>query len=97
MYISNNIKLLEFYTSSKQYTKSFNLFELVNDLAIINQSTNCNVYVDGVLLVPGQQFSAGGNYGEVNNQNYNVTIQDLGGGVPSVLVLLKTYKNISNV
>lgn len=97
MYGSKGIRLLEFYTSSRQYKVDFNIYELVNDIAIINQSVNCNVFVDGVLIVPGQQFSAGGNYGEVNFQNYNVKIQDLGSGTPNVLVLLKTYKHIDNV
>jgi short-subunit dehydrogenase involved in D-alanine esterification of teichoic acids len=97
MYRSDKIQLIEYYIEPRIYNRDFSLFELVNEVVIINQFTNANVIVNNVVLIPGQEFSSGGNYAEINNQQYNVTI-NLTGALPlsgNVLVLLKRYKNVT--
>jgi hypothetical protein len=91
-----NLQLLSFYITELKYQKDFTLKELVNDLTIINQSEGFDLYVNNTQLVEGQQFNIGGNYGEVNLENY--TCRFVANGNPVVLqraiVLLKQYKNI---
>ena len=95
MYLVNGIKLLQYYTENRLYTSNTVLYELVNDGAIINQSTDCNVTVNDVVLVPGQEYGFGGNFGEVNLQTYTITFIPTGvSPVQQVAVLLKKYKNV---
>jgi len=91
--------LLEYVIRDLEYQNDFTILELANDITFINQSQNANIYVNNTLLVPGQEFNTGGNYGEVNNQLYTVRFVYTGSGtqVNTCVVLLKTYKHVSYV
>ena len=96
MYRLGNLSLIEYYTENRVYTANFTLTELVNDGAIINQSVDCNITVNNVLLVVGQEYNFGGNYGEINNQIYIVNIVPLAGTPqPKIVVLIKRYKGVT--
>lgn len=95
MYTINGFQLLEYFTENRIYTDSFTLTETVNDGAIINQSVDCNIKVNNVILVVGQEYAFGGNYGEINRQIYIVTVIPLAGSPqPQIAVLLKRYKGV---
>lgn len=95
MFTINNHQLLEYYTENRVYTANFTLTETVNDGAIINQSVDCNITVNNVLLVVGQEYSFGGNYGEINRQIYIVNVIPLTPtAAPQIIVLLKRYKGV---
>jgi hypothetical protein len=99
LYYIGRRMLLEYYITDIEKQKDFTIQELVNDITFINQSQNANIYVNNTLLVPGQAFDAGGNFGECNYQLYNVSFVYTGIGtqVNSCVVLLKQYKHIDNV
>lgn len=99
LYFIQKRMLLEYYITDIEKQKDFSIQEIVNDITFINQSQNANIYVNNTLLVPGQAFNAGGNFGEVNYQLYNVRFVSNGGGaqVNSCVVLLKQYKHIDYV
>jgi hypothetical protein len=68
------------------------LFERFNTASIVNLSTNANVSFQGITLVPGQQFEIGGNFGEVNYQQYNIDFIETGGAATFLCVVtLKNY------
>ena len=94
MYHVKKQPLLQYYTDFWVYYSSFVLNELVNDLTIINQNATGNITVNNVTLVPGQEFNAGGNNGEINKQTYTVNIDDAATGA-KVVVLLKRYSDVT--
>lgn len=93
MYKIGNQHLLEYRVEFKPYYASFVLQELVNDLTIINQNATGNIKVNNTVLIPGQEFNAGGNQGEINNQTYTVNVDPTATDV-LVMVLLKRYTNV---
>lgn len=95
MYVANNHRLLEYFIEVRPYYASFVLKELVNDLTIINQNATGNITVNNVVLIPGQEFNAGGNNGEINNQTFTVNVDAAATSV-QVMVLLKRYTNVVN-
>lgn len=94
MYHVKKIPLLQYYTDFWMYYASFVLNELVNDLTIINQNATGNITVNNITLVPGQEFNAGGNNGEINKQTYTVNV-DSSATAPKVVVLLKRYSDVT--
>ena len=70
------------------------LFERFNTAVIINYGVNSVVNFEGAPLVYGQQFTIGGNYGEVNYQQYNISFDVVDSTKPHtfyVLIVLKNY------
>lgn len=91
-----NLQLLDFYITELRYDKDFAIREIVNDLTIINQSEGYDLYVNNTQLVEGQQFNIGGNYGEINLENYTCRFVENGNPIvmKKAIVLLKQYKNV---
>ena len=92
----NGLQLLEFNITEIVKNQNFAIKEMVNDMTFENQSDNSNLYINNTKLVPGQAFNIGGNYREINYQNYNCRFEYTGTGteVRKCVVLLKTYKNV---
>jgi hypothetical protein len=88
------MKLLKYYVEPRLYTENFTIFEEVNDISIINQSSIATLTVNNVILVPGQQFNSGGNNGEVNEQQYNCFFSTTDPANNQALVLLKRYTGL---
>jgi hypothetical protein len=93
-YAHGKIPLIEYGIDFWPYYNSFVLNELVNDLSIINQCATANITVNNVLLIPGQAFDAGGNYGEIIKQTFTVTVAPGSSGAIQILALLKRYKDV---
>jgi hypothetical protein len=87
-------KLIKYYIEQRLYNDNFTLFETVNDLTIINQSTTNNLIVNNVVLVPGQEFNTGGNWGEYNQQQFNCHFSATDLVNNQALVLLKRYPEL---
>lgn len=90
----NTKNLVKFYIEPRQFNDNFTLFELVNDLTIINQSQTNNLVVNNVVLVPGQAFNIGGNQREYNQQQYNCHFSATDLVNNQALVLLKRYPEL---
>ena len=91
-----NLQLLEYNISEIKKTLDFTIKEIANDITFINQSVGFDLYINNTVVVPGQEFNTGGNYGEIINQNFNCRFQDTGGGTSkNCIILLKTYKHIT--
>jgi len=86
--------LISYYIEQRLFNANFTLFELVNDITIINQSATATLTVNNVVLVAGQQFNSGGNYGEYNQQQYNCHFSTVDPVNNQALVLLKRYNQI---
>lgn len=84
-------EFLKYFIENRQFHDTFTIFETVNDLTIINQSRTNNLIVNNVVLVPGQQFNTGGNYGEYIDQQFNCSFSSEDTVNNSALVLLKRY------
>lgn len=70
------------------------LFERFNTAVIINYGVNSIVNFEGAPLVYGQQFTIGGNMGEVNYQQYNISFEVVDQANPHTfyaLIILKNY------
>jgi hypothetical protein len=70
------------------------LFERFNTCTIINYGANSIVNFEGAPLVYGQAFEIGGNMGEVNFQQYNISFSVVDNTKPYtfyVLIVLKNY------
>ena len=91
------MQLLEFNIENRVLTQSIAIFEKVNNIVVVNQSLGYNVLCNNALIVPGQSYSIGGNSGEFNHQNLQVTFEKI---VPSdsynplALAILKRYVNV---
>ena len=95
--LKNNITkndLISYYIEQRIFSDNFTLFETVNDLTIINQSATATLTVNNVVLVAGQQFNTGGNFGEYNQQQYNCHFSTNDPVNNQALVLLKRYNQI---
>jgi hypothetical protein len=87
-------EMIKYYIEQRLYNENFTLFELVNDLTIINQSAVNNLTVNNVVLVPGQEFNTGGNYNEYNQQQFNCHFSATDLVNNQALVLLKRYPEL---
>ena len=95
MFTVNGLRLIEYNISELKKEVDFAIKEQVNDMTFINQSDGYDLYVNNTKIVPGQEFNTGGNYGEINFQNYNCRFVSNGAPVQrTCVILLKTYKNI---
>lgn len=77
----------------KKYANTV-LFERFNTATIINYGINSLVNFEGAPLVYGQQFEIGGNFGEVNYQQYNISFTVVDNTQPYefyCLIILKNY------
>jgi alanine-alpha-ketoisovalerate/valine-pyruvate aminotransferase len=90
----NTKNLISYYVEQRLFNDNFTLFEMVNDLTIINQSATNTLTINNVVLVPGQQFNTGGNFGEYNHQQYNCHFSATDTANNQALVLLKRYNQL---
>ncbi len=77
----------------KKYANTV-LFEKFNTATIINYGENTIVNFEGAPLVFGQQFTIGGNFSEVNFQQYNISFEVVDNTKPYnfyALIILKNY------
>jgi alanine-alpha-ketoisovalerate/valine-pyruvate aminotransferase len=88
------MRLIKYYIEQRLFNDNFTIYELVNDLTIINQSTTATLTVNNVVLVPGQQFNTGGNYAEYNHQQFNCHFSTTDTVNNQALVLLKRYNEL---
>jgi hypothetical protein len=87
--------LFEFNITEIKKEVDFAIKEMVNDMTFINQSDGYDLYINNTQIVPGQEFNIGGNYREINFQNYNCRFVSNGAPVSKkCIILLKTYKNV---
>ena len=87
-------KVIPVGISFKTYTQNGTLFEPLAGLTVINQGDNCNVFVNQVKLIPGQQFQVDLNNYEQFYQQFNITFEtiDIAQPVtPYAFVILKKY------
>jgi hypothetical protein len=91
------MRLIKYYIEQRLFNDNFTVFEEVNDISIINQSQTATLTVNNVVLVPGQQFNSGGNFGEINHQQYNCHFSTTDTVNNQALILLKRYTGIKNL
>ena len=87
-------RFIPYYIENRTYNDNFTLFELVNDLTIINQSATNNLTVNNVVLVPGQSFNTGGLQAEFNHQQFNCHFSATDIVNNNAVVLLKRYPQL---
>lgn len=97
-YFVGHIELIPYDVVPMTKRVDFVINEIVNDMTIINQSTNVNIYVNETLLVPGQEYNTGGNFGEIHHQPYKIRFEATGIALPTpapvCIVLRKKYLNV---
>jgi hypothetical protein len=81
--------MINFYEYSQLYNIPQELRADCNELTIVNTGTS-SAFVDGLELLPGDQYVATGNESEFNTTRYRLSFDNLGTNV--VQAIRKIYK-----
>ena len=81
--------MIKFYEYFQLYNIPQELRADCNTLTVINTGTSTAI-IEGLEILPGQQYYAPGNENELNETRYRLSFDNLGTNV--VLVIRKIYK-----
>lgn len=79
----------DFYEYFQLYNQPQELRADCNSLTVVNTGTSVAI-IEGLELLPGQQYYAPGNENEINKTRYRLSFDNVGTNV--VLVIRKIYK-----
>ena len=83
------MKLTQFYEYFQLYNSPSELRSECNSITVINTGT-ATAIIDGLILLPGNQYISPGNENEINMTRYRLSFT--GGGTEQVLAIRKLYK-----